>query len=167
MEAEDSRRHEATLLGWAVAANVAETIRSGSGGRRGTPHFSPGTKLWIAKPRWGDGGRRLLVVGKHRGSPAGVVRMVLERRHLTNFRAAPVYSPAVHRKLTRSYGEYIGAGWPSQEEAERVAASWTGGDAAGWGRPGNFVSLVEHSTGWRSPLRRFVDRLSNSWRATR
>jgi hypothetical protein len=109
-------------LAWCVVANVAREIPSGPGGleiRRGTRHFSPGTKVWVLPPRWGDGAERLVVIGRHRGSRRHV-RMVMPRRHLTGFRAQGIYSPTAFRRLTE-----WGPLWKSREQAEYIAADWS------------------------------------------
>src|SRR4051812_11515365 len=43
---------------WCVVANISEHIPSGPGGKeskRGTKHFSAGTKIYCYPPLWGDG----------------------------------------------------------------------------------------------------------------
>ena len=85
------------FLGWAVVATVATVTLTGPDGaewRPGTKHFSPGTKVWIAAPEWGHD-ENLTVVARHRGTSGGLARMVVQRRHLTNFRVRPVYNPTV------------------------------------------------------------------------
>lgn len=109
---------ETDELRWCVVANVAALTSHGPGGqdvRTGLKHFSPGTKLWLVSPFWGYGGDRIEVLGRHRGGRR-LVRMVVERRHLTNFRVQGVYSPAVLREL--------GSAWPVKEEAERISQYW-------------------------------------------
>ncbi|MGW6929060.1 hypothetical protein ACWGE0_03285 [Lentzea sp. NPDC054927] len=105
------------LLGWCVVANVAATDLK---------HFSPGTKLWVLPPQWGDGGQDVVVVGKHRGSPGPLSRMVVPRVHLTDFRVRGVYQPAVHRQLTKEWkrGRSVPGQWESQEAAEKVVEWW-------------------------------------------
>ncbi|MEV6237751.1 hypothetical protein [Lentzea sp. NPDC051838] len=103
------------LLGWCVVANVAATD---------LVHFSPGTKLWVLPPQWGDGGQDVVVVGRHRGSPGPVSQMVVPRVHLTNFRVRGVYQPAVHRQLTKAMKRKELRQWESREEAEKVVEWW-------------------------------------------
>ncbi len=118
------------LLAWAVVANVAEEIPFGPGGleiRRGTKHFSAGTKVWVLPPIWGDGGEMIYVIGRHRGRRAGSIRIVIARRYLTNFRVRGVYSPSVLATLTKPWpGSDVPARlWPSREEAERAVEEWS------------------------------------------
>ncbi len=103
------------LLGWCVVANVAAD---------GLKHFSPGTKVWVLPPQWGDGGQDVVVVGRHRGSPGPVSQMVVPRVHLTNFRVRGVYQPAVHRQLTKHLKHRELRQWESREEAEKVVEWW-------------------------------------------
>jgi hypothetical protein len=115
-----------------VAANVAEETAHGEGGlelRRGIKHFPTGAKVWVLPPQWGDGGAKVIVAGYHRGTRGrGLVRMVVSRRHLTNFRVQAVYSPAVARELTRPLtelgGDHVPGMWETREEAARAAARW-------------------------------------------
>jgi hypothetical protein len=115
-----------------VAANVAEETAHGEGGvelRRGIKHFAAGAKVWVLPPQWGDGGIQVIVAGYHRGTRGrGLVRMVVSRRHLTNFRVQAVYSPAVARELTRpltEFGEdHVPGMWRTREEAAQAAAHW-------------------------------------------
>lgn len=122
---------DAEFLGWAIVANVADVTAHGPGAemeRSGTRHFLAGTKVWVMPPQWGDAGDSLMVVGKHRGRSGGFVRMVLPRRHLTNFRVTGVYSPAVNDEMSRPWRDTVdGAGarrWQSREEAEQLADLW-------------------------------------------
>lgn len=144
------------LLGWAVIANVkAGTGRGpeGDGEGSGTRHFSAGTKVWIMPPQWGDGGASVMVLGKHRGQRGGFVRMVLPRRHLTNFRVVGVYSPTIQEAMARAWREVVeGSGartWRSRDEAEEHAAFWQESEvSAGNGsRAGRLSSLVPER--WR------------------
>jgi hypothetical protein len=130
---------EQGLLGFCVVANVADWTAHGEGGlgrQRGLRHFAPGAKVWVLPAQWGDGGDSVIVVGHHRGTRGkGYARIVIRRRHLTGFRAAAVYSPALMRALTRPWkGRETGpALWAGRDDAERQAAGWQA-DVAG-GRP--------------------------------
>ncbi|MEE1781747.1 hypothetical protein PUR71_02190 [Streptomyces sp. SP17BM10] len=118
-------------LGICLVANVAQETSHGEGGleiRKGLRHFAPGAKVWIAPPAWGDGGERVIVAGRHRGTSRRYMRIVIERRFLTNFRVRAVYSPALLRALTgaepgeeKEFGAHFL--WPA-EQAESWARSW-------------------------------------------
>ncbi|MDP9094863.1 MAG: hypothetical protein M3N95_18485 [Actinomycetota bacterium] len=115
---------EEQLLTWCVVANVV-----GDGGSGGTRHFSPGTKVWVLPPQWGDGGEDVFVAGHHRGQRGGLVRMVLPRRHLVAFRVKPVYSFSVMAQLERPWRDDQSRArmWSSKDEAEQVVAIWSAG----------------------------------------
>jgi hypothetical protein len=122
---------EAEVLAWCVVANVAERTTFGEQAelRRGLKHFAAGAKLWVLPPKWGDCGDHVIVVGRHRGrGPGKLARMVVERRHLTNFRALGVYSPTVHRELVKPWKGWDSdqplSLWDSREEAEQAARQW-------------------------------------------
>lgn len=106
---------------WCVVANVAELTAHGGGGRDveiGLKHFSPGTRLWIPKPRWaGVGPERTAAIGRHRGS-SRLVSMVVAVRHLEDFRVRGVYSAAVFRAIE---AEQL---WESRWSADTAAAYW-------------------------------------------
>ena len=118
------------LLAYGVVANVAVETAQGEGGleiRPGLRHFSPGAKVWVLPPQWGDGGEKVLVVGRHRGSAGHLIRIIVYRRHLTNYRVAAVYSPAVFRALTKPWrkGEdYRPRLWKTREEAAKAVEYW-------------------------------------------
>jgi hypothetical protein len=119
------------LLGRCVVANVAEQTTYGEGRevRRGVKHFAPGAKVWVLPPQWGDGGEKLVVVGRHRGhGRRGVIRLVMPRRHLTGFRVRGIYSRAVHQQLTRPWrpgdADRPMTRWDSRENAERAVRWW-------------------------------------------
>ena len=116
-------------LAYCVAANVADETAQGEGGleiRAGLKHFAPGAKVWILPPQWGDGGEMVLVAGRHRGVAGPYIRIVVPRRHLTNFRARVVYSPALLRALTKPWKgyDYGPSLWETREEAELNASRW-------------------------------------------
>jgi hypothetical protein len=121
------------LLAWCVVANVGSAVveetsdstAPGPGG--GTKHFSGGTKVWLLPPQWGDGGEDVFVLGRHRGEPGGLLRMVIPRRQLTDFRTKPVYIPTLMAQLERPWrdGQVRAHVWSSKEEADRVAQLWS------------------------------------------
>jgi hypothetical protein len=99
---------EGQALAHCIVANVAQETNQGEGGleiRSGIRHFSAGAKVWVLPPQWGDGGENVFVVGRHRGSSGPYVRIVVPRRHLTNFRVRVVYSPALLRALLKPLGQ--------------------------------------------------------------
>ena len=117
---------QAGALAWCVVANVAQETAQGPGGleiRAGTRHFAAGAKVWVLPPQWGDGGGKLLVVGRHRGSNR-LIRLVVQRRHLTGFRVRMIYSPAALRSILRAAGTRVPRLWADRAEAEAAVARW-------------------------------------------
>lgn len=118
------------VLGFAVVANVVDETAHGPGGldlRRGLRHFAAGAKVWVLPVQWGDGGEKVIVIGRHRGTGGrGYARIVTGRRHLAGFRVAAIYSPALMRAITQPF---MGSGdgpalWASRDDAETMAAYW-------------------------------------------
>lgn len=121
-----SVEHECEPLAYAVVANIARETAHGEGGlqiQKGLKHFAPGAKVWVLPSGWGDGGERLIVVGRHRGSAGRYIRMVVRRRHLTNFRVRGVYSPALLQAMERP-GKPWAPMWDSREHAQGAAEFW-------------------------------------------
>ena len=86
---------------WCLVGNIVDERPSGEGGaevKKGTKHFSPGTKIYAFPGQWGDGYEKIIVVGKHRGSK-DFVTMVIKSDWVTNWRAKVVYNPEVLRRL--------------------------------------------------------------------
>jgi hypothetical protein len=83
---------------WSLIGNIVEQPESGTEVRRGTKHFSPGTKIYAFPAQWGDGYERIIVVGRHRGSRQ-FVTMVIKSDWVTNWRAKVVHNPEVLRRL--------------------------------------------------------------------
>ncbi len=109
---------------WWVVANVVDERPYGEGGRetrRGTKHFSPGTKVYCFPPLWGDGYEKVQVVGRHRGSRR-YVTMIVASRWLTSWRVQLVYSPAAIAALA---GYWDGTA-ESKELAEKLVEGKAG-----------------------------------------
>lgn len=103
---------------WCVVANVrAEAF--GNATSPGTKHFRAGALLWILAGYWGDGGERVQVIGRHRGSQR-LVALVEEAARLTNWRAKAAYHPVIGQ-LVRAQGW---RDWGSREACERAAAGF-------------------------------------------
>ena len=101
---------------WCIVANVVAEHPAGREKeiKRGTKHFSAGTKVYCYPPLWGDGYEKVKVIGRHRGS-RGLVEMVMPSKWLTNWRVKMVYSPVVLR--------YMKDHWDGSKESEQKAAS--------------------------------------------
>ncbi|MFI0446731.1 hypothetical protein [Actinomadura sp. 6N118] len=119
------------LLGWGVVANIVQERLAGPDleVRRGLKHFAGGAKVWVSLPFCGDGGERLYVVGRHRGSHR-YIRIIIESRHLEHARAKAIYSPTVHRLLSESGDQMVfdseerAAGWAADLNARGIEAEF-------------------------------------------
>jgi ribosome modulation factor len=106
---------------WCLVGNIVEERSYGAGveeKRRGTKHFSPGTKVYCLPPHWGDGYEKILVIGRHRGSKQ-FKTMVVRSSWINNWRAKLVYNPEVLRRIS----EMGTRKWESKEEIEISAKS--------------------------------------------
>src|SRR4029078_12004420 len=81
-------------------------------------HFRAGAKVYCFPPLWGDGYRKIKVVGHQRMSNK-LVTMVIDSKWIVNRRAELVYSPSIIRRFE---GRWDGA-VKSRMLAERLAAS--------------------------------------------
>lgn len=104
---------------WCVVANISEHIPFGPRGdeiRRGTKHFSAGTKVYCYPPLWGDGYENVKVIGHHRGSRQ-YAEMIVPARSLSNCRAKLVYTPFLLDHLSGHWDETK----ESKKRAEELA----------------------------------------------
>jgi hypothetical protein len=108
---------------WCLVGNVVEAHAFGEAKevRRGSRHFTPGTKVYCLPPQWGDGYEKVVAVGLARGSRRWVT-VVMPRRLITNWRAKVVYKPAVLRRLREGFNG-LNRQWKSQKEVESWADS--------------------------------------------
>jgi hypothetical protein len=116
---------------WCLVGNVVDAHEFGGSKeiRRGSKHFTPGTKAYCLPSQWGDGYEKVVVVGLARGSRRWIT-VVMPRRLITNWRAKVVYKPAVLRRLRDGFNGF-NRQWKSQGEVESQA-EWLrrGGPAA-------------------------------------
>jgi hypothetical protein len=106
---------------WCVVANITREPHLEGEERRfrlGTKHFSPGGKVYILPITWGNGGERLRVLGRHRGSHR-FAQAVIPARLLTNFRVKQIFNPMVASLLDGSWG----ATGQSRAKCEEIAKS--------------------------------------------
>lgn len=104
---------------WCLVGNVIDEHPFGEDHTvvHGTRHFSPETKVYCLPVQWGDGYEKIAVLGKHRGS-RGLIRIVMSREVIHNFRCQKVFSPYVIKRMyTRSNHGMNFEGW-GQSEAE-------------------------------------------------
>lgn len=88
---------------WCLVANTSHQ----------TKHFRGGAKLYLAPPMWGDGYQSIKCFGQSKGGR--VIKIVLSWKHMTNFRALLVHSPAVIARLKEHYWMW------EEDEAKKTA----------------------------------------------
>jgi hypothetical protein len=84
--------------------------------RRGTRHFTPGTKVYCLPPQWGDGYVSVIAIGKSRGSRRWIT-VVTPRNRITNWRAKVIYKATIIKRLRQGYQGFTRQ-WTSQKEVE-------------------------------------------------
>ena len=113
----------AELTDWCLVGNVVAEHEFGESKqvRRGSQHFTPGTKVYCLPSQWGDAYEKAVVVGIARGSRRWIT-VVMPTELITNWRAKVVYNPAVTRRLRQGFNGFDRQ-WKSREEVETCAAS--------------------------------------------
>jgi hypothetical protein len=121
---------------WCLVGNVVEEYPHGEQKeiRRGSKHFSSGTKVYCLPPQWGDGYEKAVVVGLHRGSRKWVT-VVMPTSQITNWRAKVVYKQAVLKRLQEGYrkgqeAHRFNRQWKSRTEVEGWVRHLAGDQAA-------------------------------------
>ncbi len=87
---------------WCLVGNIVQEREYGENHeiKHGTKHFSPGTKVYCAQGLWGDGYENIVVIGKHRKSPK-YTKLIMQRKHIENFRCQKVFQPVVLKLMNR------------------------------------------------------------------
>lgn len=80
--------------------------------RRGTKHFSPGAKVYCFPVQWGDGYRKIKVIGRPRGTTRYIF-VVISSARVTNWRLDKVYAPHVKRLMLENRG------WDDSEKSRQ------------------------------------------------
>ena len=88
--------------------------------RKGTKHFTPGTKVYCLPAQWGDGYENAIAVGICRKSMRWST-VVMPTEYITNWRAKPVYSPTVLKRLRHGFDGF-NAQWKSRKEVDKWVA---------------------------------------------
>lgn len=107
---------------WCMVGNIVGQHPSGPGGqeqRSGTKHFRPGAKVYCFPPLWGDGYKKVKVIGHHRKSNQ-LVTMVILSKWIENRRAELVYSPSIIRRF--------GGRWDGSMRSRMLAEDLAGSD---------------------------------------
>ena len=101
---------------WCPVANVSrEPIPSLPAGefKLGLKHLAPGARVYCFPVRWGDGGERLQVLGRHRGGGPRLIHRIVASKWLTNWRVRKVFQPHVVAAM-RGY-------WADSDEGREMA----------------------------------------------
>lgn len=107
---------------WCMVGNIIDQHPYGPGGREqrsGTKHFRSGAKVYCFPPLWGDGYKKVKVIGHHRKSNQ-LVTMVVLSKWIENRRAELVYSPAIIRRF--------GGCWDGSMRSRMLAEELAGSD---------------------------------------
>lgn len=116
---------------WCLVGNIVEEHAFGESKemRRGSKHFTAGTKVYCLPAQWGNGYEKAVVVGLSRGSRRWIT-VVMPIRYITNWRAKVVYKPAVLRRLREGFKGFK-CQWKSRAEVEAVAEGLRKRDSGG------------------------------------
>ena len=81
--------------------------------RYGTKNFSPGTKVYVSYPHWGDGGEYRVVIGLPKNRKK-LIECIIRREFICNWRLKKIYPSSVLDKMDNS--EY--SWWGNDEETK-------------------------------------------------
>lgn len=101
---------------WCVVGNIVEEHELGVGKelKKGTKHFSPGTKVFCFPPLWGDGYENIIIIGRPRKSNR-FVKIVMKSDLIENWRVKKVYNPYVKSQMLKDNG------WDDTQESRAKA----------------------------------------------
>ncbi|HYF68946.1 MAG TPA: hypothetical protein VD884_12470 [Ohtaekwangia sp.] len=90
---------------WCLVGNIIGEHQVGENNeiKRGTKHFSPGTKVYCFPPQWGDGYEKIYVMGRPRQS-LGFIKVVINSDLVTNWRIQKVFTPRIKTEMIKSNG---------------------------------------------------------------
>jgi hypothetical protein len=92
---------------WCVVANVTRELHPEGPDqelRLGMKRFAPGAKLYCFPISWGDGGKRLMVYGRHWGGTR-LITAIVATKWLTDWRVKRVFNPALIERMKRRWGD--------------------------------------------------------------
>ncbi len=106
---------------WCLVGNIVDQHPFGTEQeiRRGSKHFSAGTKVYCLPAQWGDGYEKVVAVGIERHSRR-LITVVMPSEQITNWRATVVYKPAVLKRLRRGF-EHFNHQWRTEREVKEYA----------------------------------------------
>lgn len=100
---------------WCLVGNIIDEHYYGEDKeiRRGTKHFSPGTKVYCFPAQWGDGFEKIMVIGRPRKSKR-FITVILNSKLITNWRIQRVYTPFVKKKMLENRG------WDDSDQSKEI-----------------------------------------------
>jgi hypothetical protein len=100
---------------WSLVGNIIEDHPVGENKeiRRGTKHFSAGTKVYCFPPQWGDGYEKIYVMGRPR-QRSGFIKVVISSCLVTNWRIQKVFTPRIKREMIKDNG------WDETQESKQT-----------------------------------------------
>ena len=114
---------------WCLVGNIVDNREYGEEHtiKYGTKQFRPNAKVFINLIYGGMGHERILVIGMPRHS-SNYIEIVMERKHVNNFRVQKVFKPAVLKRMKDSVWDW----WGNSDKAyERIVSclDWLNADA--------------------------------------
>lgn len=110
------RKNRQVEFVWCLVGNIVGEHAVGENKeiRKGTKHFSPGTKVYCFPPMWGDGYERIYVIGRPRQS-ARFIKVIIKSNLVTNWRLQKVFKPHIKQEMIKTNG------WDETEESKERA----------------------------------------------
>lgn len=113
-----TRKNRDVEFVWCLVGNIIGEHPVGENKeiKRGTKHFSPGTKVYCFPPQWGDGYEKIYVIGRPRQS-SRFIKVIISSNLVTNWRIQQVFKPPIKKEMIENNG------WDETDESkERVLA---------------------------------------------
>ena len=107
---------------WCLVGNIVDKRFYGEEHeiKSGIKLLSPGTKVYIAPHQWGDGGDKLVVLGKPRHKN-GFIECIIKREQICNWRLKKIYPSRVLNRMNCSKYHWWGNDDDWKECIERYA----------------------------------------------
>lgn len=99
---------------WCIVGNIIGEHPVGENKeiKRGTKHFSPGTKVYCFPPRWGDGYTKIYVIGRPRKS-SRFIKVIIKSDLVINWRIQKVFSHHIIQEMIKNKG------WNDTEDSKK------------------------------------------------
>lgn len=109
----ESRKNREVEFVWSLVGNIVDEHVVGPNKeiKRGTKHFSPGTKVYCFPPQWGDGYDKIRVIGRPRKT-SRFIKVIMNSGLITNWRIQKVYSRYIKREMIKN------GGWDDSDECK-------------------------------------------------